>query len=43
MKAIETYKTIKTGLFQTETLFLYSYIAHNGLKYDTTGYNGSHP
>ena len=37
MKATETYKTIKTGLFQTETLFLYCYIAHNGLKYETTG------
>ena len=37
MKATETYKTIKTGLFLTETLFLYCYIAHNGLKYETTG------
>lgn len=37
MKAIETYKTIKTGLFQDETLFLYCYIAHNGLKFETTG------
>ena len=37
MRAIETYKTIKTGLFQDETLFLYCYIAHNGLKYETTG------
>lgn len=37
MKVTETYKTIKTGLFQNETLFLYTYIAHNGLKFETTG------
>lgn len=31
----EEYKIIKTGLFQTETLFFYTYIAHNGQIFRT--------
>lgn len=32
----EEYKINKTGLFQNETLFFYTYIAHNGLIFKTT-------
>lgn len=36
MKPKEEYTTKKTGLFQTETLFFYTYIVHNGLIFKTT-------
>lgn len=37
MKAKEQYTTSKTGLFNNETLFHYTYIAHNGMTFKTTG------